>query len=129
MSGYIADGPRFWLERSVGEGGVPLRAQRIAPVVTFVVDMAAVALLAVAAIRTWRLRRFVPIPTWSWSLVGVAFSSWFVYSLVIWLSDATAIGRHFWPIVVLGSFAFLAVALLWPNGEGVKPSKKLSHRP
>jgi hypothetical protein len=120
MSGYMADGLRLWIERSLGVPPIPLWVQRTAPRVTLLFDMAAVALLAVVVFRTWRLRRFVSIPAWSWLLVGVTVSSWFVYSLVIWLADESEVGRHFLPIpVVLGPLALLAVAVLWPNDDGV----------
>lgn len=56
ISGYLADLPRFWLERSLGEG-MPLRAQRAAPLVTLAFTTTAVALLCAAALKSWRQRR------------------------------------------------------------------------
>lgn len=120
MNNFLADGPRFWLERSMG-AGMSLRVQRAAPAVTLLYDVAAVMLLAGVAFRTWQLRRRIPIPVWSWVLVGVAFSSWFLYSLTVWLSDSSALGRVFQPVpIVLAPFALLTAVLTWPSRDSAE---------
>lgn len=115
MKNYFADGPRFWLERSLG-AGTPLIAQRAATVVTLALDLVSLTLLAVAAFKNWRSRRVVAVEQRVWLLVVVGFVSWFLYSMAVWLSDSSALGRVFLPVpVILAPFALLVSLAVWQD--------------
>jgi hypothetical protein len=115
IRGYMADGMRWWSERPLG-GSYFLRFQRAGSAYLFLFDVVAVALLSSVPIRAWRLRKTYFVPIDSWALVATAVLSWFGFSVVVWLTDAVELSRHFLPVhVVFAPFALLTSTLVWPR--------------
>lgn len=125
MNNYLADVPRFWLERSMG-AGMDLRIQRASPLVTLLLNLIAVILLIVTFIRTWRLRRAISLSKPTWIVVGIGSFSWFCYSVAVWLSDDSALGRIFLPVpIIFGPAALLVAALTWTDRDPAETNPRL----